>query len=133
MRIFALAECGPLILMSSFPILTAFNKDSTEILTEFFQGGLYVRGGYRAGFGVLLISAMLCLATLTVARVWHPRPHKLEESSEEFLETKGFSKAVMISVSKRSTEFALFYTVFGVGGFWAACLWAFSMTDRSSH
>src|SRR5213078_884061 len=29
---------------------------------------LYVRGGYRAGFGVLLISALLCLATLVLAR-----------------------------------------------------------------
>ena len=87
--------------------------------------GLYVRGGYRAGFGVLLISAMLCLATLIFARVWHPRPHKLEESSEEFLETKGFSNADVISVSKRSTGFGLFYTVFGVGWFLGSALMGF--------
>src|ERR1044071_2311381 len=30
---------------------------------------LYEKGGYRAGFSVLLISSLLCLATLVVARV----------------------------------------------------------------
>jgi len=60
---------------------------------------LYLRGGYRAGFGVLLISALLCLATLIFARLWHPRPHELEQSSAEFLETKGFSKAFWIYVA----------------------------------
>ncbi|HYX28532.1 MAG TPA: MFS transporter [Pyrinomonadaceae bacterium] len=59
---------------------------------------LYVRGGYRAGFGVLLISALLCLATLVIARIWYPRPHELEERSTELLETKGFSKVYWIYV-----------------------------------
>jgi len=60
---------------------------------------LYVHGGYRAGFGVLLISALLCLATLVFARIWYPRPHELEERSAEFLETKGFSKTFWIYVA----------------------------------
>ena len=42
---------------------------------------LYMKGGFRAGFGVLLISSLLCLATLVIARVWYPRPHELEEKS----------------------------------------------------
>jgi predicted MFS family arabinose efflux permease len=60
---------------------------------------LYVRGGYRTGFGVLLISALLCLATLVLARIWYPRPHELEGKSAEFLNTKGFSKAYWIYVT----------------------------------
>jgi predicted MFS family arabinose efflux permease len=40
---------------------------------------LYLNGGYRTGFGVLLIPALLCLATLVLARLLHPRPHELEE------------------------------------------------------
>src|SRR6266542_5342858 len=60
---------------------------------------LYERGGYRSGFGVLLISALLCLATLVFARIWYPRPHEMEERSAEFLETKGFSKAYWIYVA----------------------------------
>jgi predicted MFS family arabinose efflux permease len=60
---------------------------------------LYVKGGYRTGFAVLLTSALLCLATLVIARIWYPRPHELEEKSAEFLETKGFSKAYWIYVA----------------------------------
>src|SRR5215510_1357040 len=60
---------------------------------------LYVQGGYRTGFGVLLVSSVLCLATLVIARVWYPRPHELEEKSSEFLETKGFSKSFWIYVA----------------------------------
>jgi predicted MFS family arabinose efflux permease len=59
---------------------------------------LYVKGGFRAGFGVLLISALLCLSVLVFARLTYPRPHELEERSEEF-ETKGFSKAFWIYVA----------------------------------
>lgn len=60
---------------------------------------LYAQGGYRRGFGVLLISALLCLATLVFARIWYPRPHELEEKSTEFLETKGFPKVYWIYVA----------------------------------
>ena len=54
---------------------------------------LYLRGGFRSGFGVLLVSALLCVGTLVVARVWYPRPHELEEESANFQEAKGFPKA----------------------------------------
>jgi predicted MFS family arabinose efflux permease len=60
---------------------------------------LYSRGGYREGFGVLLISSLLCLGTLVIARLWYPRPHEFEEKSTEFLETKGFSKPFWIYVA----------------------------------
>src|SRR5260370_36860083 len=40
---------------------------------------LYLHGGYRTGFAILLIPALLCLATLILARLLHPRPHELEE------------------------------------------------------
>src|SRR6266446_7156243 len=42
---------------------------------------LYLNGGYRTGFGILRIPALLCLATLVLARLLHPRPHELEESA----------------------------------------------------
>src|SRR6266496_420790 len=59
---------------------------------------LYSRAGYRSGFGVLLISALLCLVTLVVARVWYPRPHELEKESPTLLKTSRFSKAYWIYV-----------------------------------
>lgn len=60
---------------------------------------LYAQDGYRTGFGVLFVSALLCLATLVFARIWYPRPHELEERTAEFLETKGFPKAYWILVA----------------------------------
>src|SRR5712691_1753590 len=40
---------------------------------------LYLHGSYQNAFAVLLISALLCLGTLIIARVFYPRPHELEE------------------------------------------------------
>jgi predicted MFS family arabinose efflux permease len=42
---------------------------------------LYLNGGYRIGFGILLVPALFCLATLVLARLLHPRPHELEEGA----------------------------------------------------
>jgi len=58
---------------------------------------LYRRDGYHAGFGVLLVPALVCLATLVFARLWYPEPHKLEEATE-LLETTGFPRAFWIYV-----------------------------------
>ena len=54
---------------------------------------LYLHGGYHNAFGVLLITALLSLASLTVARIMYPRPHELEERSPVVLKAKGFSKS----------------------------------------
>src|SRR6266446_4121575 len=54
---------------------------------------LYLQGGYRYGFAVLLLSAVLCLATLVIARLLFPSPHEMEEKSAKPLTTKGFPKA----------------------------------------
>src|ERR1043166_285896 len=59
---------------------------------------LYMKGGYRTGFVVLLISALLCLSTLVLARIWYPKPHELEAGSSDFLETKGFPKTFWIYI-----------------------------------
>src|SRR6266699_2703158 len=54
---------------------------------------LYLKGGYRYGFAVLLLSALLCLGTLVVARILFPRPHKSEQKSAKSLTTKGFPES----------------------------------------
>jgi predicted MFS family arabinose efflux permease len=59
---------------------------------------LYLKGGYRYGFGVLLLSALLCLGTLVVARVLYPRPHELEGKPAHSLQAKGFSRAYWLYV-----------------------------------
>ena len=54
---------------------------------------LYRHGGYHHAFAVLLITALLSLASLVVARIFYPRPHELEERSPVVLKAKGFSKS----------------------------------------
>jgi predicted MFS family arabinose efflux permease len=39
---------------------------------------LYWKDGYRTSFVVLLIPALLCLSTIILARILHPRPHEME-------------------------------------------------------
>jgi len=49
---------------------------------------LFLKGGYRTGFGVLLIPALVCLGILVVARFLFPRPQELEELSAQPLATR---------------------------------------------
>src|SRR5438046_8681904 len=57
---------------------------------------LYLNGGYRTGFGVLLIPALLCLAILVAARLLHPRPHELEKGTGHTLATTNLRRAYWI-------------------------------------
>jgi MFS family permease len=54
---------------------------------------LYLHGGYHAAFAALLITALLSLASLAIARIAYPSPHELEERQPTMLQTKGFSRA----------------------------------------
>ncbi len=60
---------------------------------------LYLKSGFRTGFGVLLVSSVLCLATLVVARLWYPRPQELETESADLAKAKGFPKTYWIYVA----------------------------------
>jgi len=54
---------------------------------------LYLHGSYHEAFAVLLISALLSLTMLVVARIFYPRPHELETRTATVLKTTGFSKS----------------------------------------
>lgn len=60
---------------------------------------LYARGGFREGFGVLLISAVLCLGTLIAARWLYPHPDELEEKPAQTFQTDRFPRAFWIYVA----------------------------------
>ena len=47
---------------------------------------------------MLLVPALLCLATLVVARILHPRPYEMEKEPAHLSEAKGFPKAFWIFV-----------------------------------
>lgn len=59
---------------------------------------LFRHGGYHAAFATLLIPALLCLGAVTVARIFYPRPHELEERAPVVLKTKGFSRTYWLYV-----------------------------------
>ncbi len=52
---------------------------------------LYVKGGYKTSFGILLVPAVLAIIVLLIARHLYPRPKDLEKSSVA-LETKGYPR-----------------------------------------
>jgi MFS family permease len=57
---------------------------------------LYFNGGFRTGFGVLLIPALLCLTILVAARLLHPRPHELEQGAEHTFATTKLTRTYWI-------------------------------------
>ena len=57
---------------------------------------LYLNCGYRTGFAVLLVPALLCLGILVVARLLHPRPHELEEGTGHTLATTSLTLSYWI-------------------------------------
>ena len=63
---------------------------------------LYLNGGFRTGFGVLIIPALLCLATLIAARLLHPRPHELEQDAGHTFATNKLTGAYWIYLAAGS-------------------------------
>src|SRR5437016_4476987 len=63
---------------------------------------LYLNGGFRTGFGVLLVPALLCLAILVAARLLHPRPHELEEGTGHTFATTNLTRAYWIYLAAGS-------------------------------
>jgi len=57
---------------------------------------LYLTGRYQTGFAVLLIPALLCLGILVLANHLHPRPHELEEESEQTFATTKLTQTYWI-------------------------------------
>jgi predicted MFS family arabinose efflux permease len=63
---------------------------------------LYLNGGFRTGFGVLLVPALLCLAILVTARLLHPRPHELGKGTEHTFATTELTRAYWIYLAAGS-------------------------------
>jgi len=77
---------------------------------------LFLKGGYRTGFSVLLIPGLLCLGILTVARFLHPRPQELEELSTQRVTTHYLTRPYWIYLGG-GTLIAAGFTDFALIGF----------------
>jgi MFS family permease len=51
---------------------------------------LYVKGGYRTSFAVLLVPALLAFTVLFTARYFYPRPREMEAGDSK-IQTRGFN------------------------------------------
>jgi hypothetical protein len=60
---------------------------------------LFLKGRYQSGYAVLVISAVLCLGMLVVARLLFAKPQDLDKQEAIGLETKGFSRAYWLYVA----------------------------------
>jgi len=77
---------------------------------------LYLNGGYRTGFATLVIPALLCLGTLVLARLLHPRPHELEKGIRHAFTTTNLTQAYWIYLAA-GTLLAAGFADFALIGF----------------
>src|SRR5947199_5678208 len=77
---------------------------------------LYLNGGFRTGFGVLLIPALLCLAILIAARLLYPRPHEMEEGAGHTLTATNLTRAYWIYLAA-GASLAAGFDDFALSGF----------------
>jgi Major Facilitator Superfamily len=52
---------------------------------------LLAKNNYKNGYGILIVSALLCLAMAVISRLFFPKPQELGKKGPVALETKGFS------------------------------------------
>jgi len=74
---------------------------------------LFTKNSYKYGYGILLISALLCLTMLIAARLFFPKPQDLDKKEAAGLETKGLTKVYWLYLAGGAligagfTDFAL--------------------------
>jgi len=64
-----------------FAVNTALDETGATIGPLLVAGVLFFRGSYQTAYAVLLISSVLALASLVVARIGYPVPARLEQGS----------------------------------------------------
>ncbi len=80
-----------------YAVNTALDQTGATIGPLLMSLVLFMKGSYRMGYAVLLISALLALATLVVARFFFPDPSRLEVVPTAKL--KGFTSAYWLYVT----------------------------------
>lgn len=78
-----------------FGLHEAMDQAGATIGPLIVAGVLYLRHDYRLAFGVLLVPALFCVATLLLARSQYPRPEELEIKLTQ-IEGKGFPRRFWI-------------------------------------
>ena len=76
-----------------YAVNTALDETGATLGPLLIAFVLYRHGTYRSRYTVLLISSLLALPALTIARVVFPVPSRLEQKGHRTAHAKGFTRA----------------------------------------
>jgi MFS family permease len=74
-----------------YAVNTALDETGATVGPLLIALVLFLKGSYRTGYTLLLISSLLALASLTAARLRFPLPSRLEEGGKKTAQAKGFT------------------------------------------
>jgi MFS family permease len=98
-----------------FGIHEAMDQIGAIIGPLIFSAVFFLKGGYRQGFTILWIPALLCVATLLAARIRVPSPVDLEAHGK--IEEKGKNKNVRLPLTFWFYGLFIFFSVAGFANF----------------
>lgn len=76
-----------------YAVNTAMDETGATLGPLLIALAIYLRAGFRTGYGLLLISSFLALASLVVARLLFPVPSRLEEGGPATAKGTRFTRA----------------------------------------
>src|ERR1041384_125635 len=76
-----------------YALNTALDETGATVGPLLIALALYLKAGFRAGYGLLLISSLLALVTLVLARVFFPVPSRLEAGGPATAQATGFTRS----------------------------------------
>lgn len=76
-----------------YAVNTALDETGATIGPLLIGLALYLKADFRTGYGLLLISSLLALVALIVARIFFPVPSRLEAGGPSTAQAKGFTRS----------------------------------------
>jgi MFS family permease len=76
-----------------YAVNTAMDETGATLGPLLIAFALYLRIDFRSAYGLLLISSLLALSALTVARITFPVPSRLAEGGPATAQARGFTRA----------------------------------------
>lgn len=76
-----------------YAVNTALDETGATIGPLLMALVLFLKGSYRTGYALLLVSSLLALISLAAARIVFPLPSRLEESGDKTNRPKAFTRA----------------------------------------
>lgn len=85
-----------------YAVNTALDETGATVGPLLIALALYLKAGFQASYGLLLISSVLALVALVVARVLFPVPSRLEAGGPATAHAKGFTRSYWLYMAAGS-------------------------------